>query len=107
MSKKIRTYTLDELKDRHLGKRGTPERERYEYRLEMWVISRLIKELRKKRKLTQSQLGKKVGVLKAQISKLESGSGNITLGTVVRIFGALGASMEFNLKPIKKHKRAA
>ncbi len=107
MKKKMKVYSLDEVLDKHIGKRGTPEREKFEYKVEMAIISDLIKELRKKCKLTQSQLGKKVGVQKAQISKLESGSGNVTIGTVVRVFSALGNSMEFSLKPFRKNKRAA
>jgi len=104
MKKKMKVYTLDEVLDRHIGKRGTPAREKFEYELRMDIISDLIKDLRKKQKLTQGQLGKKVGVQKAQISKLESGSGNVTLGTVVRVFSALGNQMEFSLKPFRKKR---
>ena len=108
MKKKMKVYTLDEVIDKHIGKRGTPNREQFEYELEMSIISELIKEMRKKRKLTQGQLGKKIGVQKAQISKIENGEGNVTIGTVIRIFGALDARMVFDVKlNKKKRKRAA
>ena len=104
----MKVYTLDEVIDKHIGKRGTPNREQFEYELEMSIISELIKEMRKKRKLTQGQLGKKIGVQKAQISKIENGEGNVTIGTVIRIFGALDARMVFDVKlNKKKRKRAA
>lgn len=107
MKKKMKVYTLNEMLDKHIGKRGTSRREKFEYKVEMAVISDMIKDLRKKRKLTQVQLGKKVGVQKAQISKLENGSGNVTIGTVVRVFSALGSQIEFSLKPVRKTKKAA
>ncbi len=107
MKKKVKTYTLDEVKDRALGKRGAPERDQYEYKLEMSIICDRIQKMRKEQKLTQGQLGKIVGVQKAQISKLESGAGNITIGTVVRVFSALGAHMEFKVVNKPKRKKAA
>lgn len=103
----MKIYTFDEVKDRVLGKRGTPRRERFEYKVEMQIIGDLIKQTRKKRKLTQAQLGKLVGVQKAQISKLESGSGNVTLGTIFKVFGALKAPITFNIELDKKRKKAA
>ena len=48
--------------------------------------------------MTQEQLGELVGVKKAQISRLENSTGNVTLETVMRIFNALGAKLNFNLQ---------
>lgn len=107
MKKKMKTYSLDEITDEFIGKKGTPAREQFEYELRMEIISDLIKKIRRKRKLTQSQLGKLVGVQKAQISKLESGAGNVTIGTVVRVFNALKAPITFHVELGKKNKRAA
>lgn len=107
MKKKVKTYSFDEIKDEFIGKRGTPKREEYEYELRMDIISELIKKIRKRRRLTQSQLGKLVGVQKAQISKLESGSGNVTIKTVFKVFSALRAPITFNVNPDKKRKKAA
>ncbi|RXG32725.1 helix-turn-helix domain-containing protein [Leeuwenhoekiella marinoflava] len=49
-------------------------------------------------KLTQEQLGELVGVKKAQISRLENSTGNVTFETVMRIFNALGAKLNLNLQ---------
>jgi len=103
----MKTYTLDEITDSIIGKRGTPKREQFEFDFRMEIISDLIKKIRKRRKLTQGQLGKLVGVQKAQISKLESGSGNVTLGTMFKVFSALKAPITFNVDLEKKRKRAA
>jgi transcriptional regulator with XRE-family HTH domain len=48
--------------------------------------------------LTQEELGKLVGVQKAQISKLESSTNSATIDTVLRVFKALKADINFNVK---------
>jgi HTH-type transcriptional regulator / antitoxin HipB len=95
---KMKVYTLDEVIDRAIGVKGTPEREEFEYELKMETISRLIKEARKKRKLTQGELGKLVGVRKSQISKLENSANSATIETILRVFKALKAEVNFNIK---------
>lgn len=97
-AKKLKTYTLSEMKDKFIGKRGTNEREQYEYELRMEVLGTMIKTVRKKRKLTQEELGQLIGVQKAQISKLESGAHSATIGTILRIFSALKAEINFNVR---------
>ena len=52
-----------------------------------------IKELRKNSQLTQQELGNRVGVKKAQISRLESSTANMTIDTLQKILLALGASL--------------
>ena len=42
-TKKIKTYTLDELKDKHLGKIGTEKRDKYEYELRLDLLGEVIK----------------------------------------------------------------
>lgn len=95
---KLKTHTLAELKDKHIGKVGTPERGNYEYELHMELLGRMIKATRRERRLTQEELGKLVGVQKAQISKLESSATNATIDTIVRIFSAMKAEISFNVK---------
>lgn len=68
----MRKTTLAEMKDRYIGKEGTPERDSYEYELKMEVLGKMIKSARKERNMTQEQLSKLIGVQKSQISKLES-----------------------------------
>ena len=84
---------LDELLDKHFGKPGTPQREEHERMVdeavEAWRIGEAIREARLAQNLTQEQLGKRIGVQKAQISKLERGK-SMTLPTMSRVFKALG-----------------
>ena len=95
---RMKLVSLDEIHDKYLGKRGTPERDLYELEFQMTMIGDTIRRVRKVRKLTQSQLGELVGVQKAQISKLENSTNSATIGTVYKIFTALKADIRFSVK---------
>lgn len=95
---KIKTYSLQEMKDKYIGKKGTPARDQYEYELRMDVLGHMIKKARQERNLSQEQLGKLVGVQKAQISKLESSANSATIGTIQKVFKALKADIYFKVK---------
>ena len=94
----MKNYTLDKSEDLVIGKKVTQEREEYEFELKLELIGDMIKTARKKRNLTQEQLGELVGVKKSQISRLENSTGNVTFETVMRIFNALGAKLNLNLQ---------
>ena len=87
--------TLDQLKDRDIGKIGTPERDKYEFDLRMDILGEMIKSVRKERNLTQEQLGELIGVKKSQISKLERNAKNVTIETILKVFKALKANVKF------------
>ena len=93
----IKSYSLAEMKDKYIGRVGTKKRDDYEYELNMEVLSHMIKKARQERNLTQEQLGKLVGVQKAQISKLESSANSATIDTVLKVFKALKANIHFNV----------
>jgi len=95
---KLRIYTLDEAKDKHLGKIGTEKRDKYEYELRLDLLGEMIKKARKERQLTQSQLGEMIGVQKSQISRIESNAKNVTIETILRVFSALKAKVNFNVE---------
>ena len=58
----------------------------------------MIKTARKERNLTQEQLGKLIGVKKSQISKLESSANSATIDTIMKVFKALKAEINFHVK---------
>jgi HTH-type transcriptional regulator / antitoxin HipB len=96
--KEVKTYSLAEMKDKYIGKVGTKERDEYEYELRMDVLGKMIKTARQERNLTQEELGRLVGVQKAQISKLESSANSATIDTIIKVFKALQAEINFNVK---------
>lgn len=97
-NKEVKTHTLSEMKDKYIGIEGTKEREEYEYELSMAVLGKMIKTARQKRHLTQEDLGQLIGVQKAQISKLESSANSATIDTIIKVFKALKAEINFNVK---------
>ncbi|AFL79863.1 putative transcriptional regulator with C-terminal CBS domains [Aequorivita sublithincola DSM 14238] len=94
----MKNYKLSEAEDILIGEKGTKERDEYEFELKLELIGDMIKTARKKRNLTQEQLGELVGVKKAQISRLENSTGNVTFETVMKILDALGAKLNFKLQ---------
>lgn len=97
-TKTLKSYSLAEMKDKYIGKTGTQERDDYEYELKMELLGRMIKTARQERNMTQEQLGQLVGVQKSQISKLESSSNSATIDTIIKVFKALKADINFNVK---------
>ncbi|MBK7566786.1 MAG: helix-turn-helix transcriptional regulator [Bacteroidetes bacterium] len=94
----MKSYTLDQVQDKLIGKVGTTERDLFEYELQMDLIGKAIKQARKERHLTQEELGILIGVQKAQISRLENNAGNVTLDTLLRVFTALKAKVTFQVE---------
>lgn len=64
----------------------------------MDLIGKAIKQTRKDRHLTQEELGQLAGVQKAQISRLESNAGNVTIDTLIRVFSALKAKVKLQIE---------
>lgn len=94
----MKTYTLEEVQDNLIGKIGTPDRYIFEYELQMDLIGKAIKQTRKERHLTQEELGKLIGVQRAQISRLESNASNATIDTLMRVFAALKAKVKLQVE---------
>ena len=85
----MKTYSLDEVTNKYVGKRGTKERESFEQELKLELLGEAVKKARKERNLTQAQLGELVGVQKSQISKIENNLKETKFGTIRRYVEAL------------------
>jgi len=94
----MKTYSLDQVQDKLIGKVGTPDRDKFEYELQMDLIGKAIKHTRQERHLTQEELGQLIGVKKSQISKLENSASNVTIDTLIRVFSALKANIKFQIE---------
>jgi HTH-type transcriptional regulator/antitoxin HipB len=94
----MKTYTLDEVTDKLIGKIGTPDRDKFEYELQIDLIGQAIKQTRQERNLTQEELGKLIGVQKSQISRIESNASNVTIDTLMRVFTALQAKVKLQVE---------
>jgi DNA-binding XRE family transcriptional regulator len=94
----MKTYSLEELTDKHIGEKGTPKRDAFENELRLELLGQTIKQVRKERNLTQEQLGELVGVKKAQISKIENSLTDARFDTILKVFKALNAKVNFNIE---------
>ena len=98
MTNKFKPVPLDTMIDKHIGKRGTERRESFENELRIDLLGQAIKLARQQQNLTQEQLGELVGVQKAQISKIENSVKNARFETILKVFEALGAKVNFNVE---------
>ena len=89
----MKLYSLEEVTDEIIGKKGTSERDNFDRKVEealyAYRIGEAIRNARLKQNLTQEELGERIGVQKAQISRMERGY-SISIPTMSRVFKALG-----------------
>ena len=101
----MKTYTLDKMKDKHIGKVGTPERDKYEQELaeeiQAYHLGEAIKEARLSMNLTQEQFGEMVGVQKSQISRIEKGR-RVSISSMARLFKAMGIPLSLEIGGTRK-----
>lgn len=90
-------YTLEELTNKYIGEKGSPDREQFEFELKLDILGDMIKKARKEKHLTQEQLGELVGVQKSQISKIENNTKDVRLSTIVKVFNALKAKVKMTI----------
>lgn len=85
---------LSTIVDEVWGKKGSPKRDAMERQLKEEVnsyhLGEAIRKARLAQNLTQDELGKRIGVQRSQICRLESGRSTITLPVMGRVFQALG-----------------
>ena len=93
----MKKYTLEELTDNYIGKKGTTKREQFDFELKLDILGEMIKKARKDQHLTQEQLGELVGVQKAQISKIENNTKDVRLSTIMKVFEALKAKVKMTI----------
>jgi DNA-binding XRE family transcriptional regulator len=95
---KIKTYSLEELTDKYIGEKGSANREQFEFDLKLEILGDMIKKARTEQHLTQEQLGKLIGVQKAQISKIENNAKDVRFSTILRVFEALKAKVKMTVE---------
>ena len=79
--KLARLHTADEILEKEYGAPGTPSRDAFEARAKAWYYAELLKEERKRQKLTQQR---------EYISTIERGNSDMQMSTFLQIASALG-----------------
>ena len=72
------------------GPEGSPSRAEFEAKAKAWYYAELLRDERKRQKLTQQQLGERIGKKREYISSLEQGQTDMQLSTFMLIANALG-----------------
>ena len=83
----------------------TPEIDVFESGLDKKSMGALLKTLRKHKNLTQEQFGKLIGVDKSEISKLERGDRNLTIGRLIQLLNALWVTTKLKIEVNGKKTR--
>ena len=94
---KMKFYTEEEITDKHIGKKGTLARDKFEGDLQSFLIGEAIRKARQSKNLTQEELG----IQRAQISRIENGK-NLTLSTLSKVFKAMGISAKLEIGNLGK-----
>ena len=89
------------LEDKY-GKVGTSKRDDLELFCKLEELGELIQAVREQTGISQDELGLKMGVKKAQISRLEKTTGNLSVSTLIRLFQALNTEAMLQIK-LKKN----
>ncbi len=97
-SDRLRRKSLDEMVNEHVGEIGTEKRDAFEEELRLDILGQTIKKIREEKHLTQAQLGELVCVKKAQISKIENNLTDARFETILKVFRALNAKINFSVE---------
>jgi len=95
-TKKIKYYK--QINQEFSGYGKPPEIDVFESGLDKKSIGALLKTLRKHKNLTQEQLGKLISVRKSEISKLERGDRNLTIGRLTQLLDALMVTTKLKIE---------
>ena len=90
----IKIKTFEDLLNLEYGDKGTPQREDFHARAKAYYICEMLKEERKKAKLTQTQLAERADMKKEVISRIENGKIDVQLSTFLRVIEGLGLQLK-------------
>lgn len=91
--------SLEEFKEEHYGKIGTPKRDELEAGYENFKIGVMIHEARLKKGMTQQELAEKAGTTKSYISKIENNIKEARFSTLQKIVEiGLGGRLELSIR---------
>ena len=84
----------DHLSEKY-GPVGSASRKEFQAKAEAWYYAEILREERKRQKITQKELGERIGKKREYISALEQGQTDMQLSTFMLISNALG--LKFSL----------
>ena len=91
--------SVDAIMDQKFGKVGTSERDNFRREAYSYCMGQIIHDARKKEKVTQEEMAKRIGASKSYIARIEKGVIEPGVSTFYRIIEALGLRIEI-VKPV-------
>jgi len=87
---RLQLTPIEDLIEEDFGKEGTPSRDQFDERAQVFIIGEQLKAERLKAGLTQEQLAERIGTKKSYISRVENGRTDVQLSTLYKLFQGLG-----------------
>lgn len=88
--------TFDQLLEEKYGKKGTPERDRFDADSLAFRLGVMLKEARLEANLTQEELAQRTGTKKSYISRIERGLSDIQISTYHKLI-EIGLGRHLNI----------
>ena len=82
--------SFDDVLQEKYGAADSEARKDFDARAKAWYYAELLKDERKRQKMTQKALAEKIGKKREYVSSLEKGQTDMQLSTFLRIANALG-----------------
>ena len=95
--KKENPKTINEYLDNKFGNPGTSGRNEFGKKAQAFMIAELVKDARKKAKLTQQELAEKVHLKRPHISRIERAKTDVRVSTLHKIAEGLGGKLHISL----------
>jgi len=94
--KKKNPRTINDYLDRKYGESGTESRSEFKQKAQAYMVAELVKDARKKAKLTQEELAQKVHLKRPHISRIERAETDVRISTLQKIAQGLGGHLSIS-----------
>lgn len=88
--------TINDYLDHKYGEKGTESRSEFTHKAQAYMVAELVKEARKKAKLTQEELAQKVQLKRPHISRIERAETDVRISTLQKIAQGLGGNLSIS-----------
>ncbi len=88
--------TINDYLDRKYGESGTESRSEFKQKAQAYMVAELVKDARKKAKLTQEELAQKVHLKRPHISRIERAETDVRISTLQKIAQGLGGNLSIS-----------
>ena len=88
--------TINDYLDRKYGESGTESRSEFKQKAQAYMVDELVKDARKKAKLTQEELAQKVHLKRPHISRIERAETDVRISTLQKIAQGLGGHLSIS-----------